>query len=154
MMEYLNVDAIIVAGLIVAGLMVGSELAIAAFVHPTLDRLADNVHLPLAFMPFLVHPRIPAYFSRGLVPMAPIQPLTYLDCYVGHLWTLASVYSITALAGQQPYCIREKITPSADWKTFSEQMGPASPLTLDRAVTFAPSGKVVVGALASLRKGE
>ena len=37
MMEYLNVVAIIVAGL-----MVGSELAIAAFVHPTLDRLPDN----------------------------------------------------------------------------------------------------------------
>ena len=41
--------------------MVGSELAIAAFVHPTLDRLPDNVHLPVAsalarvlgrFMPF------------------------------------------------------------------------------------------------------
>jgi hypothetical protein len=56
MMEYLNVVAIIVAGL-----MVGSELAIAAFVHPTLDRLPDNVHLPAAsalarvlgrFMPF------------------------------------------------------------------------------------------------------
>jgi len=43
MMEYLNVVAIIVAGL-----MVGSELAIAAFVHPTLDRLPDNVHLPVA----------------------------------------------------------------------------------------------------------
>ena len=43
MMEYLNVGAIIVAGL-----MVGSELAIAAFVHPTLDRLPDNVHLPVA----------------------------------------------------------------------------------------------------------
>ena len=49
MMEYLNVDAIIVAGL-----MVGSELAIAAFVHPTLDRLPDNVHLPVAS----------AYFER------------------------------------------------------------------------------------------
>ena len=43
MMEYVNVVAIIVAGL-----MVGSELAIAAFVHPTLDRLPDNVHLPVA----------------------------------------------------------------------------------------------------------
>ena len=43
MMEYLNVVVIIVAGL-----MVGSELAIAAFVHPTLDRLPDNVHLPVA----------------------------------------------------------------------------------------------------------
>jgi hypothetical protein len=38
-----------------------NELAIAAFVHPTLDRLPDNVHLPMAsavarvlgrFMPF------------------------------------------------------------------------------------------------------
>jgi hypothetical protein len=42
MMEALNVVAIIVAGL-----MVGSELAIA-FVHPTLDKLPDDVHLPVA----------------------------------------------------------------------------------------------------------
>jgi len=34
MMEYLSVVAIISAGL-----MVGSELAIAAFIHPTLDKL-------------------------------------------------------------------------------------------------------------------
>jgi hypothetical protein len=34
MMEVLNVVAIIVAGL-----MVGCELAIAAFIHPTLDKL-------------------------------------------------------------------------------------------------------------------
>ena len=33
-MEFLNVVAIVVAGL-----MVGSELAVAAFVHPTLNRL-------------------------------------------------------------------------------------------------------------------
>ena len=59
MMEVLNVVAIIVAGL-----MVGCELAIAAFVDPTLDKLPDDVHLPAAsalarvlgrFMPFLVH---------------------------------------------------------------------------------------------------
>ena len=42
-MAILNVFAIIVAGL-----MVGSELAIAAFVHPTLVRLSDTVHLPAA----------------------------------------------------------------------------------------------------------
>ena len=39
MMEALNVITILVAGLIV-----GSELAIASFVHPTLDQLADDVH--------------------------------------------------------------------------------------------------------------
>ena len=43
MTEVLDVVAIIVAGL-----MVGSELAIAAFVHPTLDKLPDDVHLPAA----------------------------------------------------------------------------------------------------------
>jgi hypothetical protein len=42
-MEVLNAVAIIVAGL-----MVGCELAIAAFVHPTLDKLPDDVHLPAA----------------------------------------------------------------------------------------------------------
>ena len=42
-MAILNVLAIIVAGL-----MVGSELAIAAFVHPTLVRPSDTVHLPTA----------------------------------------------------------------------------------------------------------
>ena len=56
MTEVLNVVAIIVAGL-----MVGNELAIAVFVNPTLDRLPDAVHLPAAsalarvlgrFMPF------------------------------------------------------------------------------------------------------
>ena len=67
MMEFLNVVAIIVAGL-----MVGSELAIAAFVHPTLDRLPDNVHLPVAsalarvlgrFHAVLVQSCVLAYFS-------------------------------------------------------------------------------------------
>jgi len=42
-MEVLNVVAIIVAGL-----MVGSELGIAAIVHPTLDKLPNDVHLPAA----------------------------------------------------------------------------------------------------------
>jgi hypothetical protein len=42
-MEFLNVTAILVAGL-----MVGSELAIAALIHPTLETLKDEVHLPAA----------------------------------------------------------------------------------------------------------
>jgi len=42
-MAILNVFAIIVAGL-----MIGSELAIAAFAHPTFVRLSDTVHLPTA----------------------------------------------------------------------------------------------------------
>ena len=101
MMELLNVVAIIVAGL-----MVGSELAIAAFVHPTLDRLPDNVHLPAAsalarvmgrFMPFW-------YILVFLLTLAEVciqwhqsgrLPIWIATSAV--LWALAIVYSITAL---------------------------------------------------------
>ena len=34
--------------IIFAGLMVGNELAIAAFIHPILDRLPEKAHLPAA----------------------------------------------------------------------------------------------------------
>ena len=99
MMEYLNVVAIIVAGL-----MVGSELAIAAFVHPTLDRLPDNVHLPVAsalarvlgrFMPFW-------YILVFLLTLAEVffqwHQSSRLPTWIvtsASLWALASVYSIT-----------------------------------------------------------
>src|ERR1700724_1219090 len=101
MMEYLNVVAIIVAGL-----MVGSELAIAAFIHPTLDRLPDNVHLPVAsalarvlgrFMPFW-------YILAFLFTLAEVlfqwHQSSRLPIWIATsavLWALASVYSITAL---------------------------------------------------------
>jgi len=43
MSESLNVLVIIAMGL-----LVGNELAVAAFVHPTLNRLPDSIHLPVA----------------------------------------------------------------------------------------------------------
>src|SRR6202158_4570625 len=118
MMEYLNVVAIIVAGL-----MVGSELAIAAFVHPTLDRMADDVHLPAAsalarvlgsFMPFW-------YILVFLLTLAVViqwhlsgrLPIWIATSAV--LWMLACLYSITALA---PINNRIKSTPPPDWKTY------------------------------------
>ena len=123
MMEYLNVVAIIVAGL-----MVGSELAIAAFVHPTLDRLPDNVHLPVAsalarvlgrFMPFW-------YILVFLLTLAEVlfqwHQSSRLPIWIATsaiLWVLASVYSITTLV---PINIRiaswANVTAPAEWKTF------------------------------------
>ena len=41
-------EALNVVSIFVAGLMVGCELAIAAFIHPTLNTLPDKVHLPAA----------------------------------------------------------------------------------------------------------
>jgi len=123
MMEYLNVVAIIFAGLIV-----GSELAIAAFVHPTLDRLPDNVHLPVASALARVLGRFMPFWYI-LVPMAPIQPLTYLDCYVsGFVGVGERVYDHSFGADQQPYCILGEGHPTCRLEDISEQMGPASPL--------------------------
>src|SRR6266576_5716329 len=132
-MEYLNVVAIIVAGL-----MVGSELAIAAFVHPTLDRLPDNVHLPVAsalarvlgrFMPFW-------YILVFLLTLAEVlfqwHQSSRLPIWIATsavLWALASMYSITALVPiNNRICILGKGHPTCRLEDISEQMGPASPL--------------------------
>jgi uncharacterized membrane protein len=119
MMEVLNVVAILVAGL-----MVGSELAIAAFVHPTLDKLPDDVHLPAAsalarvlggFMPFwyifvfllTVAEAVIQWHQSGRVPIWTATSAV--------LWMLASLYSITALV---PINNRLKSNPPSDWKTY------------------------------------
>ena len=123
MMEVLNVVAIIVAGL-----MVGNELAIAAFVHPTLDRLPDAVHLPAAtalarvlgrFMPFW-------YILVFLLTLAEVliqwHQRSHLPIWIATsaiLWLLASVYSITALVPiNNRIASWAEATPPADWKTF------------------------------------
>jgi hypothetical protein len=108
MLEALNVVAIIVAGL-----MVGCELAIAAFIHPTLDKLPDDAHLPAAsaiarmlgtVIAVLVQPYAFAYVSRGCNPMAPIWPLTYLDRCIGRFVDAGDcLYAHRPRAGQQPY---------------------------------------------------
>jgi uncharacterized membrane protein len=123
MMQALSVFAIIVAGL-----MVGSELAIAAFVHPTLDKLPDEAHLPAAsaiarvlgtVMPFW-------YILTLLLTLAELGiqghqsgslPLWIAISAV--LWMLAIVYTLIALV---PVNNRikswEKATPPPDWKTY------------------------------------
>jgi uncharacterized membrane protein len=122
-MEALNVIAIMVAGL-----MVGNELAIAVFVHPAFDRLPDDVHLPAAsalarvlgsFMPFwyvlvflltLVEVLIQWHQSGRL-------PLWLATSAI--LWVLASVYSIITLVPiNNRIASWAKVTPPADWKTF------------------------------------
>jgi uncharacterized membrane protein len=96
-MEILNVVSIIVAGL-----MVGNELSIAAFVHPALDRLPDDVHLPVATALARVLGSLPIWIVTSAI-----------------LWVLATVYSITMLVP-----INNRIAswtngaPPADWKTF------------------------------------
>src|SRR5258706_16466073 len=122
-MEVLNVIAIIVAGL-----MVGSEPSIAAFVHPTLDRLPYAVQLPAAsalarvlgrFMPFW-------YILVFLLTLAEVlfqwHQSSRLPIWIATsaiLWLLASVYSITALVPiNNRIASWAEVPPPADWKTF------------------------------------
>jgi uncharacterized membrane protein len=123
MIETLNVVAVIVAGL-----MVGSELAVAVFVHPTLDRLPDDVHLPAAsalaralgkFMPIWY---VLVFLLTLAATMVQWRQSGHLPGWFATstiLWVLASVYSITALVPiNNRIASWEKGNPPADWKTF------------------------------------
>ena len=122
-MAILNVFAIIVAGLVV-----GSELAIAAFVHPTLVRLSDTVHLPAAsalarvlgrFMPFWYILVFLLTLAEVLTHWHQSGSMPILIATSASLWLLASVYSITMLVPiNNRIASWEKVTPPADWKTF------------------------------------
>jgi uncharacterized membrane protein len=122
-MEVLNVIAIIVAGL-----MVGDELAIAVFVHPALDRLPDDVHLPAAsalarvlgrFMPFWYILVFLLTLAEVLIQWHQSGRLPIWIATSAILWVLASVYSVTILVPiNNRIASWEKVTPPADWKTF------------------------------------
>jgi uncharacterized membrane protein len=123
MMELLNVITIIAAGL-----MVGNELAIAVFVHPALDRLADDVHLSAAsalarvlgrYMPFW-------YVLVFLLTLAEVflrwhlwgrWPVWIAGSAI--LWVLAIVYTVATLVPiNNSIASWAEATPPADWKTL------------------------------------
>ena len=123
MIEVLGVVAIIVAGL-----MVGTELAIAAFVHPTLEKLPDEVHLPAAsalarvlgkFMPVWYPLVFVLTLAEAILDWRQSGQLPVWLATAAILWMLASVYSLTSLV---PINTRiaswEKSTPPSDWKLY------------------------------------
>jgi uncharacterized membrane protein len=122
-MELLNVIAIIVAGL-----MVGCELAIAAFIHPTLNQLPDEVHLPAAsaiarvlgkVMPFWYGLVFLLTLSAGLIDWRNSGHLSPWFATSAILWILAIVSSIAALVPiNNRIASWETSVPPADWKTY------------------------------------
>ena len=123
MMEVLNVVAIIATGL-----MVGCELTIAAFIHPTLDKLPDDAHLPVAsaiarvlgtVMPFWYNLTFLLTLAEVVIRWHQSGRLPIWITTSAVLWMLASVYSLIALV---PVNNRikswEKSTPPPDWKTY------------------------------------
>ncbi len=122
-MEVLGIIAVLAAGL-----MVGNELAIAVFIHPTLDRLSDNVHLPVAsalarllgrFMPFWYVLVILLTLAEIVIEWHQSGRLPRGLAASGILWLVASVYSITT---EVPINNRiaswTKEAPPANWKNF------------------------------------
>ncbi len=121
-MEVLNVVAIIVAGL-----MVGCELAIAAFIHPTLETLPDEAHLPAAsaiarvmgtVMPFWYALTFLLTVAEGAIRWHQSSRLPIWIVASGVLWLLVILYTITTL---EPINNRiaswEKSAPPASWKS-------------------------------------
>ena len=115
---------LIVVAIIGAGLMVGSELAIAVFVHPTLDTLPDEVHLPAASALARVQGKImPFWYALVfLLTLAEVVvqwhqsgrlPIWIVTSAV--LWMLAILYSVTALV---PINNLLKANPPPDWKMY------------------------------------
>jgi len=120
-MEILNVAAVLVAGL-----LVGNELAIAAFVHPALDRLPDDVHLPVAsalarvlgkVMPFWYVLVILLTVTVAMIQWHQSDHLPGLITTSAFLWLLAAVYSIIAeVPINNQIASMAKGAPPADWK--------------------------------------
>lgn len=123
MIETLNTVAIVVAGL-----MVGSELAIAAFVHPTLKTLPDNVHLPAAsalarllgrVMPFWYILTFLLTLAESVMRWRQFGGVPLWTAASTILWLAASVYSITALVPINNHIASRATVPApADWKVY------------------------------------
>ncbi len=122
------IEVLSVFAMIVAGLMVGTELAIAAFIHPTLDKLPDDVHLPAASAIARVLGKVmPVWYPLVLVLTLAEAVLQWrqtggLPVWLATsaiLWMLASVYSLTSLVPiNNRIASWETSTPPLDWKTY------------------------------------
>jgi uncharacterized membrane protein len=122
------VQTLNVIAILVAGLMVGCELSIAAFVHPTLDTLPDNVHRPAAsaiarvmgtVMPFWYALTFLLTLAEVLVRWHQSGRLPIWIAASAVLWVLVIVYTITTLVPiNNRIASWEKSAPPPDWKTY------------------------------------
>jgi uncharacterized membrane protein len=108
--------------------MAGCELAIAAFIHPTLDTLPDAVHLPAAsaiarvmgkVMPFWYALTSLLTVAEGAIHWHDSGRLPILIVLSAGLWILVIVYTITTLVPiNNRIASWEKSAPPADWRSY------------------------------------
>ena len=122
-MEVLNVVAIVVAGL-----MVGCELSIAAFIHPTLDTLPEEVHLQAASaIARVMGAAMPFWYALTLL-LTVVEGAIYwhtsgrLPTWIvasSVLWMLVIVCTVTILVPiNNRIASWETSEPPADWKRY------------------------------------
>jgi uncharacterized membrane protein len=125
-MEELMIEILDVVAVLVAGLLVGNELAIAVFIHPTIDRLPDDVHLPVAsalarvlgkFLPFWYIGVILLTATVAMIQWHQADHLPVLIATSVFLWLLSAVYSIIAeVPINNRIASMAKGAAAADWK--------------------------------------
>ncbi|MFL6429049.1 MAG: anthrone oxygenase family protein [Acidobacteriaceae bacterium] len=115
-----------VLAIVVLGLMCGSELNIAAFAHPTLNRQSPDVHIPVrASFATLLGRVMPFWMvTSTLLNLLLLLPFEHLGVLAGHLAATAFAIQVFAiifsLGGPVPINNRIKLwTPTNlpnDWK--------------------------------------
>ena len=121
-MEVLSVVAVVIVGL-----LVGTELSVAAFVHPTLNKLPDKVHQPAASaLAGVLGKVMPVWYPLAslltlavtLVAWHESRTLPVWLAASTLLWVLVNVYSLTSLVPVNTRIASwEESTVPADWKT-------------------------------------
>jgi hypothetical protein len=115
-----------VLAIVVLGLMCGSELNVAAFGHPTLNRQQPEVHIPVRASFATLFGRVMPFWmaTSTLLNLLLLLPFEHLGVLAGHLAQMAFAIQVFAvifsLVGPVPINNRIKLwTPTqlpADWK--------------------------------------
>ena len=117
-----------VVTILAAGLMVGCELAVAVFTHPSLDRLPDAAHFPGATaLARLLGRVMPPWYGLVLVLMVAeafarwhlTGQIPRLIVFSVLVWGVTIGYTIAALVPiNNRIASWTEATPPADWKMY------------------------------------
>jgi hypothetical protein len=115
-----------VLAIVVLGLMCGSELNVAAFGHPTLNRQPLDVHIPMRASFATLFGRVMPFWmaTSTLLNLLLLLPFEHLGVLAGHLTQIAFAIQVFAilfsLSGPVPINNRIRLWTTAnlpqDWK--------------------------------------
>src|SRR3954452_8589754 len=125
--NHIEVDMVLqVLEIVVLGLMCGSELNVAAFGHPTLNRQPLDVHIPVRASFATLFGRVMPFWmaTSALLNLLLLLPFEHLGVLAGHLAQIAFAIQVFAilfsLIGPAPINTRTRLwTPAnlpKDWK--------------------------------------